>query len=115
MSFLTKLLAPKQTAGRLPEQPEPSTNETLAMDRNYWKERCEAAEHDLQCERDSLARVVKRKREISESLSAASTELRFTQDALTTARAEAAANAEDAEKYRRSRANLKQFRKDKAA
>jgi len=58
----------------------------------------ETADKQIQMERETTGRLIQRNRELQTQLLAA--------------RAEAEANKADAEKYRRSRANLKQFRKE---
>lgn len=73
-----------------------------AMEAQTKRIRCrddaiEAADRALTRERETVARLIQRNRELEVKLLAA--------------RAEAEANAADAEKYRRSRANLKQYRK----
>ena len=89
MSFLTKLLALKQAAGRLPEP------ETVSR-----------AEYDRLEERFSSVVAIGRGREKTIQ------RLIMERDS---ARAEAEANKADAEAHRRSKANLKQFRTGKAA
>jgi len=102
----------KETVGKAEHE------QALAEWRKVYTEQFKEAARlrtELGQERETVARIVKRKREIAESLSAASLELHSTKADLTAARAEAEANKVDADKYRRSRANLKQFRKEKEA
>lgn len=61
-------------------------------------EAVQIAEQQIQMERNTIGNLVQRNRELHDQVRAA--------------RAEAEANRVDAEKYRRSRADLKQFRKE---
>ena len=65
-----------------------------------WDLRCVQLMREAETERYTTGRLIQRNRELQTQLLAA--------------RAEAEANKVDADKYRRSRANLKQFRKEAA-
>lgn len=102
MSFLTKLLAPKQTAPKeealgygVPEGMVSAAFYEDALTDN--RKQREDFESQLQQERNTIGNLVQRNREL--------------QTQLLSARAEADANKADAEAHRRSKANLKQFRK----
>lgn len=96
MSFLTKLLAPKQTVTLAEHDAIVSSIRDLVEDAQQSArlsdEAVQVAERQIQQERNTIGNLVQRNRELQTQLLAA--------------RAEAEANKADAEKYRRSRANL---------
>ena len=95
MSFLKKLLAPKQTA---PEMVSKAEHEAAI---EALKDEIATLNDELRAERNSVGNLVQRNRNLT--------------DVIYAARAEAEANKADAEAHRRSKANLKQFRTGKAA
>ena len=100
MSLFTNWRKPKQAAGRLPEE-DPKDRLIAALENDVlvyrrklsnMRDVRDSLAKQLIAERETVARILQRNRNLT--------------DVIYAARAEAEANAADAEKYRRSRANL---------